>query len=117
MTFWDVVHPDMKEIVKKRGLARLRGDAISSRFELKCFIKNREVRWIDVAATLIDYGGKPTILAAAYDITESKQVQDSLLQREQQLESQAHDLEEANIALRFCSSTGSKTKQNLKKKY
>ena len=100
MTFWDLVHPDMKEIVKKRGLARLRGDAIPSRFELKCIVKYRKVRWIDVSATLIDYGGKPAILAAAYNITKRKQAQDSLLQREQQLRSQAHDLEEANTALK-----------------
>jgi PAS domain S-box-containing protein len=100
MTFWDVVHPDMKEIVKKRGLERLKGDAVPSRFELKCLIKNREIRWIDVAATLIDYGGKPAILAAAYDITKRKQAQDSLFQRERQLENQTRDLEEANTALK-----------------
>ena len=100
MSFWDVAHPDMRKIAKKRGLARLRGDSIPPRFELKGLTKNGQVKWIDVAATLIDYGGKPAILAAAYDITKRKQAQDSLLKREQELESQAHDLKEANIALK-----------------
>ena len=38
---WDLVHPDMKEIAKNRGLARLRGETVSSRYELKCLTKNR----------------------------------------------------------------------------
>ncbi len=116
MTFWDLVHPDMKEIVKKRGLARLKGDAIPSRFELKCLIKNREVRWIDVAATLIDYGGKRAILAAAYNITKRKQAQDSLLQRERQLESQTRDLEEANTALKVLLKHREQDKTELEEK-
>ena len=116
MTFWDVVHPDMKEIAKNRGLARLRGEAVLSRYELKCLTKNREVRWIDIAATLIDYGGKPAILTAAYDITKRKKAQDSLLERERQLESQTHDLEEANIALKVLLKYREKDKTELEEK-
>jgi DNA-binding CsgD family transcriptional regulator len=36
----------------------------------------------------------------AYDITESKQAQDTLLAREQELEDKTHELEEMNAALR-----------------
>jgi PAS domain S-box-containing protein len=116
MAFWDVVHPDMKEIVKSRGLDRLNGVTVQSRYELKCLTKNNKVRWIDIAATLIDYGGKPATLAAAYDITKRKHIQDSLLKRERQLESKKHDLEEANIALKVLLKHREKDKAELEEK-
>lgn len=116
MAFWDVVHPDMKEIVKNRGLDRLNGVTVPSRYELKCLRKDKEVIWIDIAATLIDYGGKPATLAAAYDITERKNIQDSLLKRERQLENQKRDLEEANIALKVLLKHREKDKAELEEK-
>jgi len=100
MRFWDFVHPDMQELVKERGLARQRGEAEPARYELKALIKNGQERWFDLAAASINYGGQTATLAMAYDITERKQAQNSLLAREQELEDKAHDLEEMNAALR-----------------
>ena len=74
------------------------------------------MRWIDIAATLIDYGGKPAILTAAYDITKRKKAQDSLLERERHLESLTHDLEEANIALKVLLKYREKDKTELEEK-
>jgi PAS domain S-box-containing protein len=100
MQFWDVVHPDMQELVKKRGFARQRGEAVPSRYELKAVTKSGLTKWMDLVATVIDYGGKIATLAMAYDITERKQAEEALLAREQELESKTHDLEEMNAALK-----------------
>ncbi|MGD9077876.1 MAG: PAS domain S-box protein [Desulfobacterales bacterium] len=100
MRFWDLVHPDMQKLVKERGLARQRGEVVPDRYELKALTKDGLVKWIDLSAALINYGGQTAILALAYDITESKQAQDSLLAREQELKDKAHELEEMNAALR-----------------
>jgi PAS domain S-box-containing protein len=100
MQFWDVVHPDMQELVKKRGFARQRGEAVPSRYELKAVTKSGLTKWMDLVATVIDYGGKIATLAMAYDITERKQAEETLLAREQELESKTHDLEEMNAALK-----------------
>ena len=101
MRFWDFVHPDMQELVKERGMARQRGEAVAGRYELKTVTKDGQERWFDLAATSINYDGQTATLAMAYDITESKQAQNSLLAREQELEDKTHELEEMNAALRI----------------
>jgi PAS domain S-box-containing protein len=100
MHFWDLVHPDMQKLVKERGLARQRGEAVPAHYELKALIKDGRERWFDMAASSINYGGQTATLAMAYDVTESKRAKDSLLVREQELKDKAHDLEDMNAALR-----------------
>ena len=100
MRFWELVHPDMQGLVKERGLARLRGEAVPDRYELKALTKDGRERWIDLATAAFKYNGHSATLAIAYDITASRQAQDSLLTREQELEDKTHELEEMNAALR-----------------
>jgi len=54
MHFWDVVHPDMRELVKNRGFARQRGQTVPSRYELKALTKDGQTKWMDLAATAIN---------------------------------------------------------------
>ena len=100
LKFWELIHPDMRELIKERGLARQRGETVPARYELKALIKDGQERWFDIAASSINYGGQTATLAMAYDITASKQTKDALLVREQELKNKAHDLEEMNAALR-----------------
>ena len=39
MQFWEAVHPDMQELVKKRGFARQRGKTVTPRYEVKALTK------------------------------------------------------------------------------
>ena len=100
MKFSKLIHPDMRELIKERGLARQRGKTVPAHYELKALTKDGQERWFDIAASSINYGGQTATLAMAYDITASKQTKDSLLVREQELKNRAHDLEEMNAALR-----------------
>ena len=100
MKFWELVHPNMQNLVKERGMARQRGEAVPNRYEIKTLTKDGQERWIDLAATSIEYGGQIATLATAYDITESKQAKDSLLAREHELKNKTRDLAEMNTALR-----------------
>ena len=100
MNFWELVHPEMQGLVRERGLARQRGEAVPERYELKALTKDGRSKWMDVAATAIDYGGQSATLAIAYDITESKQAQASLQAREQELKDKTDELEEMNAALK-----------------
>ena len=100
MRFWELVHPDMQGLVKKRGLVRQRGEAVPDRYELKALTKYGQMKWIDLAAASINYGGQSATLAIAYDITDSKRAQESLQAREQELKEKTHELEEMNAALR-----------------
>ena len=71
--FWEVVHPDHKEMIKSRGLARIRGEEVPPQYEFKLLDKSGKTRWVDLTATPIDFNGKPAALGTAFDITRRKQ--------------------------------------------
>lgn len=78
MNFWDIVHPDFRELVRERGLARERGEVVPARYELKIVTKSGEERWVDLSATSIEFNGKPAVLGTAFDITERKRAETAL---------------------------------------
>jgi two-component system, sensor histidine kinase and response regulator len=74
-SFLDYVHPDFRELVKERSLARQRGENVPSRYEIKLVHKNGRDLWADFAATIIEYEGKPAVLGVAIDITQRKDLE------------------------------------------
>ncbi|WP_448565861.1 PAS domain S-box protein, partial [Thermus sp.] len=70
---WAFVHPQDRELVRKRGLARLRGEDVPARYAFRILTKGGEVRWLDFSAARVELGGKPTILGIGLDITEAKE--------------------------------------------
>lgn len=83
LNFWDVVHPDFRELVKERGLARQRGEPVPSHYEFKIITSNGEERWIDFAGAVTTYAGQPAAIGFAYDVTERKQVEEALRESEE----------------------------------
>src|SRR5215470_3685076 len=45
MDFWDVVHPDDRELVRERGLARQRGELVPWNYEVKLLRKDGAPVW------------------------------------------------------------------------
>jgi PAS domain S-box-containing protein len=80
MHFWDWVSPEYQEIMRNRGLERLRGEKVVSRYEVKFRTKDGREGWADFAAGLIEYGGKPAVIAVAFDITKRKRAEKALRQ-------------------------------------
>jgi PAS domain S-box-containing protein len=78
MNFWEVVHPDHREIVKQRGEARQRGESVPAHYEFKLLRKDGQERWIDFAGTLVDFEGQPAGMGMAIDITERKAMEEIL---------------------------------------
>lgn len=72
MNFWDIVHPDMKEIVKRRRLSRQKGRKVPKRCEIKLLTKDGKVKLVDFTAMSIEYQDKKVGLGLAIDITEIK---------------------------------------------
>src|SRR5204863_317221 len=66
-SFWDLVHPDFREAVRERALARQRGEAIPSRYEFKVERKDGEERWLDASTSNVEFGGRPAVLGIAFD--------------------------------------------------
>lgn len=80
--FWDLVHPDDRELVKNRAMARLLGEKVPSRYEFRVITKGGEVRWADASAGVIQLEGKTTVIATAFDITDRKRVEETLRESE-----------------------------------
>ena len=72
MNFWDIVHPDFRDLVKDLGMARQRGELVPNHFELKVVTKSGDVKWMDFTAATASYKGELAVLGTAYDVTERK---------------------------------------------
>jgi diguanylate cyclase (GGDEF)-like protein/PAS domain S-box-containing protein len=83
MNFWDVIHPDSRELVKQRGLARQRGEDVPREYETKLLTKSGEERWAEFAVGLIEFEGQPAVMGTGFDITERKRAEDALRQSEE----------------------------------
>jgi PAS domain S-box-containing protein len=74
------VHPDNIEMVSDINRTRQGGGSAPLRYEFKGVTKDGAVRFIEVAASRINYRGEPTSLAYLRDITDYKNLEDQLRQ-------------------------------------
>ncbi|NOZ08423.1 MAG: PAS domain S-box protein [FCB group bacterium] len=72
MNFWDIVHPDHKDMIRERGKRRLEGERVRPRYDFKIITAKNELRWVDFTAAPIIYEGQKAAIGTAYDITERK---------------------------------------------
>jgi len=73
--FLDLIHPDDKELVKKRKEAREKGKILPSIYEFRIITKEEEIRYVEVnTVSLLGERGK--ILGILRDITERKRAED-----------------------------------------
>ncbi|MCB9077766.1 MAG: PAS domain S-box protein [Anaerolineaceae bacterium] len=85
MNFWDIIHPEQRELVRERGLTRQQGQPVQNRYEIKILTKGGSPRWIEAALGIIEFEGKPAVLGTSFDITTRKKIE---AEREQLLESE-----------------------------
>ncbi len=78
MKFFELVHPDHREMVKERGIKRQLGEEVQNRYTFKILRKDGQSRWVDFGAEIIEYKGKPAGIGTAYDITERIKFEEDL---------------------------------------
>lgn len=78
MDYWEVLSPESREEVQKRGAARLGGDSPPSRYEISVFTKNQEKRYCDLTVALANFQGETSVLGAFFDITDRKHAEETL---------------------------------------
>jgi PAS domain S-box-containing protein len=111
-----LIHPDERETLRDIASKRLKGEIVPQRYEVRRIRKNGETIWCEIMATRIHYRGRPAIMGNIIDITERKKAEDSLRERERELEIKTHNLEEANIALKVLLKRRDEDKTELEEK-
>ena len=86
-TFWDVTHPDDHHLEEPHFANMMTGRSASYRHEKRYIHKNGSVIWVNLnVATLKDAAGSVIgTLSTVEDITERRQVEDTLREREHML--------------------------------
>lgn len=78
LKFFDLVHPDDKEIVKSRGLSKVKeGNGVVS-YDFRLLTKTNTVIYIRIAANRIFIDKQPVVIGFAFDITAHKETKDEL---------------------------------------
>ncbi len=96
--FWELVHPDHRELVKQRGIARIKGENIPDHYNFKIITKTGKAKWIDFSAQRILYEGEWCSLGTAMDITDKITSQDALRQEKERLRITLQSIGDAVIA-------------------
>jgi PAS domain S-box-containing protein len=100
MSPWDMVHPDEREKIRTIGLERLRKRDVSDYYETRWFHKEGYEIWVEVRAALIENEGEPLIFANVVDISNRKNIEKRLKEREHELQVRSIKLAETNTALK-----------------
>jgi PAS domain S-box-containing protein len=75
MKWWNIASPEQRELVKRRGMARLAGEEVENRYELKIVRKDGEERWLDITGNLVEIEGEKSGLIVAIDVTDRKEIE------------------------------------------
>jgi diguanylate cyclase (GGDEF)-like protein/PAS domain S-box-containing protein len=72
MNFWDLVHPDSRELVLMQARVREGDIVVRGQHEIKILGKSGQERWLDVRTGIIEFDGALSSLVSAFDLTERK---------------------------------------------
>ncbi|MGB8648457.1 MAG: PAS domain S-box protein, partial [Anaerolineae bacterium] len=75
MKYWEVAHPDYRDLLRRRGLGRQNGLSGPVNYEIQMLTKQGQTAWVDMSLGVIEYQGAPAIIAASFDITARRRVE------------------------------------------
>jgi PAS domain S-box-containing protein len=93
-----IVHPDDKEMAKKKAREMLRGKE-SAPYEFRMVTKQGAIRYVIQLVAPIQYNGKPAVLGNAIDVTERRRVEEALRESERRLADIIDFLPDATLAI------------------
>lgn len=79
------IYPEDREFVIENFKKRVAGEMLEPRYPFRILRADQKVLWVEIAATLIEWKGKPATLNFFTDITNRKQVEDALRENEANL--------------------------------
>ena len=100
MNYWDFVAPEHQKMIKNRGKQRQNYKDIPSGYEFKIIDKQGNKKWVYLEGDVMEYKGKPAGLISVIDITQIKNTQEELREKNQELRTAEEEIRAANSALR-----------------
>ncbi len=94
MKFWEIVHPDHRDMVRERGLKRQAGEKAPPTYDFKILGKDDAVRWISLTGANCFYQDRPAGMITVCDITEQKQKEQALRESEEKYRAIIDNIEE-----------------------
>ena len=80
----DVFHRDDAPQASARHAARVRGEPVESRYEIRVVRPDGEARWVGVSVVAIEWQGRPASLGFVSDVTERRRAREALRLSEEQ---------------------------------
>jgi len=76
--FWEVIHPDDREMVRLRGLRRQRGQFHPEQYPFRALRKDGSVLWAELWASPALYRGRAAVVTMIVDITANRQAEEEI---------------------------------------
>lgn len=101
MKFWELYAPEFRDMVKERGLSRLRGANPPASYEVRLQTGGEE-KWMEITSASVVYKGNPAILTIGQDVTQYRQtvtaLNSSKVETELYVDLMSHDITNFNQA-------------------
>jgi two-component system, cell cycle sensor histidine kinase and response regulator CckA len=78
----EFIHPDDREMVLNRQLRRAKGENLPGRYPFRIVTKDGTFKWAEIDSASISWEGKPAVLVFMIDVTERKQMEEAIKERD-----------------------------------
>ncbi len=103
--FIDFIHPEDGPKILDRHQRRMAGEDLDPKIECRLIDRENQVHWTEFHVNVIDWEGRPAVLALIRDISERKRAEETLREAHDLLETRVKErtaaLEAANAQLKF----------------
>jgi len=89
----ELIHPEDRKAVNRQYAVRLKGKRVSRIYQFRIVDNKAKTKWMRASTVMIDWEGRPAVLAFFYDITDLKQAEEELAQAKRATELHAQELQ------------------------
>ena len=93
MDFWEIAHPDHRQVIQERGARRQKNQATENRYEFKIISKDGTVKWVNLSGATTLVGGIPAGIISVLDITDRKNIEVALEKSEERFRTILDEME------------------------